>query len=93
MPTKGNDRKVIRFAPELLDVIKAELDRRGQKGEKPDFARWVRQACIDKLKHAARSRGASTAELAELDAMPTTGLHTGVAATQRAEGEDVQLLL
>jgi hypothetical protein len=93
MPTKGNDRKVIRFAPVLLAAIEAELGRRERNGKRLDLAQWVRQACIDKLKHAARSRGASTAELAELDAMPTTGLHTGVAATQRVEAESSQLLL
>ncbi len=93
MPTKGNDRKVIRFAPQLLDAIEAELARPRRKGEPPAFAQWVRQACIDKLKHAARSRRASTQELVELDSMPTTVLHTGVAATKRAEGQDVQLLL
>jgi hypothetical protein len=74
---KGNDRKVIRFEPRLMALIEAELARAraNPRARQFVFAQWVRQACIDRLKHAARSRGGATsaADLADLDALPDTG--------------------
>lgn len=72
---KGSTIKPIRFEDDLLAAIAAEIERTNsrRKGRPFKFSQWVRQACIDKLKHSARSRGASAAELADLDAFPETG--------------------
>ncbi len=76
MPNKGNPRYVVRFEPRLLELMLAEIDITNARRKGPPFkvAQWIRQACIDKLKHAARSRRADLAELAELDAFPETGV-------------------
>jgi hypothetical protein len=79
MPNKGNPRYVVRFEPRLLELMLDEIDSTNarRKGLPFKVAQWIRQACIDKLKHSARSRRADLAELAELaelDAFPETGV-------------------
>lgn len=76
MANKGNPKVVVRFEPELLALVSAEVDRTNEKRRDQPFtlSAWLRQAAIDKLRHSARSRGASTADLAKLDAFPETGV-------------------
>jgi hypothetical protein len=73
---KGNPRVILRMEPRLLALVAAEVERSKlhRKGQPHDRSTWIRQACIDRLKHSARSRGADSAELAELDAFPTNGV-------------------
>ncbi len=72
----GNPRIIFRLEPELLDLLTAELERTNayRKGRPFSQSAWIRQACIDKSKHSARSRGADLPELAELGAFPETGV-------------------
>jgi hypothetical protein len=76
MPNKGSPTVTLRFEPELLALLDAEIDRTSGRRKGPPYTRstWMRQAVIDKLRHAARSRGADAADLADLDAFPETGV-------------------
>jgi hypothetical protein len=73
---KGNPRVIIRIEPELLRLIDVELQRSTQhrKGQPHNLSTWIRQACIDRLKHSARSRGARARDLADLSAFPDEGV-------------------
>lgn len=74
---KGKTVVPLRLSDELLALIADEVERsklHRRKGQPFDRSSWIRQAIIDKLKHSARSRGASTDELAALDAFPETGV-------------------
>jgi hypothetical protein len=73
---KGNPRIILRCEPRLLELLALELERTNsrRKGRPFDRSAWIRQAMIDKLRHSARARGASTGELADLDAFPETGV-------------------
>lgn len=66
----------MRFPPNLLELVEAEVERTNanRKGVPYELGQWIRQACIEKLRHSARSRGIKDPELAELDSFPTTGL-------------------
>ena len=72
----GNPRVILRMPQKILDLVKAEVDRSKLHRKSGGFDRssWIRQAVIDKLRHSARSRGASAADLADLDAFPETGI-------------------
>jgi len=73
---KGNPKIVVRLPPRLQELLTAEIARTNTNRRGPlfDQSSWLRQAILDKLKHSARARRASTGELAELDAFPRNGV-------------------
>ncbi len=75
--SEGSPRVIIRIEPELLDLIQAQIGRsrlHRRTGQPHNVSTWLRQAAIDRLKHSARARGASTADLANLNAFPDEGV-------------------
>jgi hypothetical protein len=74
---KGSPRVILRIEPQLLDLIQAEIERsrlHRRTGQPHNVSTWLRQAAIDRLKHSARARRASTADLANLNAFPDEGV-------------------
>lgn len=56
--SKGSKNVIVRFPDDLLRLVGEAVSRRNDnsRGAEWTLSDWVRAACLDKLKHAARSR-------------------------------------
>ncbi len=70
--SKGNRKVVVRIEPTLWALIEEEISRAESDPIRPPYtvSSWVRQAMIDKLRHADRSRKVKRPALALLTASP-----------------------
>ncbi len=70
--SKGNRKVVVRIEPALWDLIEEEIGRAEADPLRPPHtvSSWVRQAMLDKLRHADRSRKVKRPALGMLTASP-----------------------
>jgi hypothetical protein len=70
--SKGNRKVVVRIEPALWALIEEEIGRAESDPLRPPHtvSSWVRQAMLDKLRHADRSRKVRRPALGLLTASP-----------------------
>ena len=68
----GNRKAVVRLEAELWKLVEDEVRRSAADPLRPPHtvSSWIRQACLDKLRHADRSRGAKRPSLRALRSSP-----------------------